>query len=352
MPGKTRWAVAGTGSIAARTLPDLALTENTEVIAVSSRTQQRADTFASDVGIPRAYGAYQTLLADPDVDIVYICTPHGSHFTMTAQAIQAGKHVLCEKAFTVNAAQARQLAGLARDHNVFLMEAMWMKFNPTVQRLREIVGAGTIGAVRHITAAMGFPAPATSTRFWSAEQGGGALLDLGVYAITFAEMFLAEAGEVTVSSVLGRVREDGVDTRALMTLTAGEAAAQLATSIEHTVIPTASIAGTDGFILVDMPFWVPKGFDVYPRGLGPGAPPPTRVETGTEGTGYVPMFRAVSEAVQSGWTEHPAHPLSATISALELVDDVRRQLLDTHHPARGALDPWDSIPELPLEVRS
>ena len=352
MPGKTRWAVAGTGSIAARTLPDLARTENIEVIAVSSRTRQRADAFASDFGIPRRYGAYQALLADPDVDVVYICTPHGAHFAMTAQAIQAGKHVLCEKAFTVNAAQARQLAGLAQEHNVFLMEAMWMKFNPTVQRLREIVGAGTIGAIRHITAAMGFPVPAASTRFWSAEQGGGALLDLGVYVVTFAEMFLAEAGEVTVSSVLGRVREDGVDTRAFVTLAAGEAAGQLATSIDHTVIPTASIAGTDGFILVDMPFWVPKGFDVYPRGLGPGAPPPYRVETDTEGAGYVPMFRAVSEAVLSGRTEHPAHPLSATIGTLELVDRVRRQLLDTYYPTRGALEPWDFIPQLPLDVRN
>jgi predicted dehydrogenase len=173
-----------------------------------------------------------------------------------------------------------------------------------------------------------------------------------VYVITFAAMFLTEIGEVTVSSVLGRVREDGVDTCALVTLAAGDTAAQIATSIDHTVIPTASIAGTRGFIVVDMPFWVPKGFDVYPRGIGPGAPPPTRVETAPEGTGYVPMFRAVSEAVQSGWTEHPAHPPSATIGTLQLVDEVRRQLLDSHYPARGALDPWDSIPELPLEVRN
>jgi predicted dehydrogenase len=352
MARKTRWAVAGTGGITARTLPDLALTENVEVVAVSSRTQPRADTFASEFGIPRAYRAYQAMLADPDVNVVYICTPHGAHFAMTAQAIQAGKHVLCEKPFTVNAAQARLLASLAREHDVFLMEAMWTKFNPTVRQLRETVGAGTIGAVRHITAAMGFPVPAASSRFWSAEQGGGALLDLGVYVITFAEMFLAEAGDVTVSSVLGRIREDGVDIRALVTLAAGEATAQLATSIDHTVVPAASIAGTSGFILVDMPFWVPKGFDVYPGGLGPGAPPPIRVETDPEGTGYVPMFRAVSEAVQSGWTEHPAHSLSATIGTLELVDEVRRQLLDTHYPARGALEPWDSIPELPVDVRN
>jgi predicted dehydrogenase len=292
------------------------------------------------------------MLADPDVDVVYVCTPHGFHFAMAAQAIQAGKHVLCEKAFTVNAAQARRLADLAREHNVFLMEAMWMKFNPTVQRLRETIAAGTIGPVRHITVAMGFPVPAAASRFWIAEQGGGALLDLGVYVITFAQTFLADAGQVTVSSVLGRVREDGVDTRAFVTLAAGEAAAQIATSIDHTVIPTASIAGTSGFILVDMPFWVPKGFDVYPRGQGPGAPPPTRVETDTEGTGYVPMFRAVGEAVQAGLTEHPTHPLSATIGTLELVDEVRRQLLDTYYPARGALDPWDSIPELPLGIGS
>ena len=142
-----------------------------------------------------------------------------------------------------------------------------------------------------------------------------------------------------------------MDTRALVTLAAGEATAQLATSIDHTVIPAASIAGTSGFILVDMPFWVPKGFDVYPRGLGPGL----RRRPGwrpTEGAGYVPMFRSVSEAVQSGWTEHPAHPLSATIGTLELVDEVRRRLLDTHYPARGALEPWDSIAELPVDVRN
>ena len=209
MARKTRWAVAGTGGITARTLPDLALTENLEVVAVSSRTQPRADTFASEFGIPRSYGTYQAMLADPDVDLVYICTPNGSHFAMAAQAIQAGKHVLCEKPLTVNAAQASRLADLAQERNVFLMEAMWMKFNPAVQRLREIVNAGTIGTVRHITTGMGFPAPSTASRFWSAEQGGGALLDLGVYVITFAQMFLAEAGDITVSSVLGRVREDG-----------------------------------------------------------------------------------------------------------------------------------------------
>ena len=236
--------------------------------------------------------------------------------------------------------------------NVFLMEAMWMKFNPTVRRLREVVEAETIGAVRHITAAMGFPVPAASGRFWSAEQGGGALLDLGVYVITFAEMFLAEAGEMTSVSVHGRIREDGVDIRALVTLAAGEATAQIATSIDHTVIPAASVAGTSGFILVDMPFWVPKGFDVYPRGLGPGAPPPTRVGPDPEGAGYVPMFRSVSEAVQSGWTEHPAHPAVGHDRHARAGDEVRRRLLDTRYPARGALEPWDSIAELPVDVRN
>jgi len=136
MARKTRWAVAGTGGITARTLPDLALTENVEVVAVSSRTQQRADTFASEFGIPRSYGTYQAMLADPDVDLVYICTPNGSHFAMAADAIQAGKHVLCEKPLTVNTAQASRLADLAQERNVFLMEAMWMKFNPAVQRGR------------------------------------------------------------------------------------------------------------------------------------------------------------------------------------------------------------------------
>jgi predicted dehydrogenase len=334
----TRWGVAGTGGIAHMTLPDLGLTENVEVAAVSSRTQDGADTFAAEHGIAQAYGDYSSLLANPDLDVIYICTPHGAHFAMAEAAIKAGKSVLCEKPLTITARQAEELSGLARSRGVFLMEAMWTKFNPTIGRIKETIASGVIGDVRHVNAAFGFSAPRDpASRFWDPAQGGGALLDLGVYPITLAHLFL---GKPDVVSALGSIGADGVDTRVVLTLASGEVLAQAAASIVHALPANATISGTTGFIDVAAPFWCPPSFTVFPQGMAPWAPPPEVVTVEQEGNGYVPMFRATSAAVLQGLTESPAHPLSATVEVLEVIDRVRRQLLDVHHPGSGPISPW------------
>src|SRR3954452_14330997 len=139
---RTRWGIAGTGWISRTTIKDLHLVENIEVVAVSSRQQETADAFAAEEGIERAYGDYERLLEDPDLDVIYIGTPHGSHFPMAVAALEAGKHVLAEKPIGVDAAQARQLADLARERGLFLMEAMWMKFNPMIRSLQKTVADG------------------------------------------------------------------------------------------------------------------------------------------------------------------------------------------------------------------
>ncbi len=321
----TRWGIAGTGWISRHTLRDLRLVENVEVLAVSSRSADRATDFAREEGIGRAYGSYADMLADPDLDLVYVCTPHGAHFPMVEAALAAGKHVLCEKALTLDAAQARRLQSLATEAGVFLMEAMWTKFNPAIRALQERLEDGAIGEVRWVQAGFGFPVPRdAASRFWDAEQGGGALLDVGIYPVTLAHLLL---GPPTSVRVAGSAEPDGVDTRAFITLETGSGAAQLATSIEHVVTPSASVAGTRGFVELGTRFWMTDSFTVWPEGAGPGAAPPERVEVRLEGIGYVPMFRHVSACVLDGLTESPVHPLSATIEVLDTIDEVRRQLV-------------------------
>jgi predicted dehydrogenase len=319
----TRWGIAGTGWISRQTMKDLRLTENVEVVAVSSRDQDRAEAFAREEGIDRAYGDYAALLVDPDVDLVYICTPVGTHHAMATAAIEAGMHVLCEKAIAVDAAQARSLATLAAERGVFLMEAMWMKFNPMIRRLQSVIADGTIGEVRWLQAGFGFGVPRQAgTRYWDAD-GGGAMLDLGIYPITLTQLFMGRPGKVSAE---GSIEPDGVDSRAIITLTGAGIMAQLGTSIEHMVTPRASIAGTVGFVELDMPFWMSGGFTVWPEGARPGGTPPYDVREPLEGTGYVPMFREVSQCLLDGLLESPTHPMNATIEVLDTIDEVRRQL--------------------------
>jgi predicted dehydrogenase len=322
---RTRWGIAATGGIARTTMNDLRITENVEVVAVSSRDQARADAFAAEEGIERAYGDYARMLEDPDIDVIYICSPHGSHAPMATAAIEAGKHVLGEKPLGVDAGQARSLTELAQDRGVFLMEAMWMKFNPMIRRLQSVIADGAIGEVRWVQAGFGFGVPyEPDSRFWDPAQGGGALLDLGIYPITLAQLFTGPPEHVSAE---GTINPDGVDKRVLVNLLGRDVQAQLATSIEHMLTPRASIAGTTGFIEIDIPFWMSGGFTVWPEGGHPDGPGPHEVREPIEGIGYVPMFRHVSQCVLDGLLGSPLHPVSATIEVLDTIDEVRRQLL-------------------------
>ena len=190
---RLRWGVIATGGIAASVTRDLELLPDAELYAVSSRTQAAADAFAADFGFARAYGdlngqtGYERLLANDDVDVVYVATPHAHHHEIALAALNAGKHVLCEKALTVNAREASELVSLARAKGLFLMEAMWSRFLPSMQRAFEIADSGEIGEVKWVGADLGFPAPYSPTsRLWAPKDGGGALLDITVYPLLWA----------------------------------------------------------------------------------------------------------------------------------------------------------------------
>ncbi|MEI4280324.1 Gfo/Idh/MocA family oxidoreductase [Klenkia terrae] len=319
MSGRTRWGIVGTGGISRATVGDLHLAEDLDLVAVASRHEQTAAAFAAAHEVPRWYGDVDALLAADDVDVVYLCTPIGTHADLARRALLAGKHVLVEKALASTADEARSLAALAAEQGRFLMEAMWMRFNPAVRRVLADVADGRIGEVRSVRASFGFPPP-PGTAHWQ-PGGGGALLDMGVYPLTLAHLLF---GVPTAVEATGEVRADGVDLTASVFLRYGDDRfAALLTSLRSVVGAGADIGGTDGAITLDAPFFATGSLSV----LSASSRRPDRVELPLEGNGYVPMFRAVAEAVADGLLEHADRPLRDTIAVLDTIDLVRARLL-------------------------
>lgn len=321
----TRWAIVGPGGIANGVMPELHLTEGVRVTAVYSRSRERAEEFAARWSIDHAYDDYDALLADPEIDVVYVCTPHTSHFEYSSRALSAGKNVLCEKPLTMNVADAVELQRLAEANRRFLMEAMWTKFNPNVQRALELIRDGAIGEVRNARVGMGFPVPPEAPdRFFRPELGGGALFDMGIYTVTVAQLFLGEPDGVTS---VGRVNNEFVDLYEAAILSYDNGGfAEVSTSIAFSIDANASVGGTAGSLSFDGPCFAPIGFTLTTGGP-PNPPNIERVALPIEGRGYVPMFRAVSDAVRAGRTSCEVHPVSFSIGALRTMEAIRDQLV-------------------------
>ncbi|MFC1740655.1 Gfo/Idh/MocA family protein, partial [Pseudomonadota bacterium] len=208
---KVRWGIVSTGRITHQFVQDFRFVPNGEVVAVASRTQESAEVFAGEYDIPKAYAGYQRLLEDPEVDAVYVATPHTLHFQNTADAIAAGKHVLCEKPFTVNPRESEKLFSLAGQSSVFVMEAMWTYFLPAIQKAQEWVKQGRIGKFRQVKADFGFPKlpydPAQ--REYNADLAGGCLLEMGIYPVGLAWLFMQQDPEEI--QVLAHKAPNGVE---------------------------------------------------------------------------------------------------------------------------------------------
>ena len=336
MASRVRWAVVGTGGIGRRTAGDLRHCESAEIVAVASRNQETADAFAAEWGIEHAFGDYRQLCSSADVDAVYIGTPHSTHFAYAREALSAGKHVLCEKPLTMTSDEARELGRVAADNGVFLMEAMWMKFSPAMLRAVELIQDGIIGEPRFIQAGLGYPVPADGpARFWDAALGGGALYDMGVYMVALAHLFLGRPESI---SAAGCMRADGVDLHDAITLEYESGAlAQFATSITCFMPPRGWIGGAKGSIDFGERLFSPESMRIV-TGTPPTPPTVEDVVFTQEGAGYVPMFRAVNERILAGETEHPLHPISATVDILETMERIRERMSEhrdasVHAPA-------------------
>ena len=314
-----RWGILATGGIAHSFATDLALVADAELVAVGSRAQESAGAFTAEYG-GTGYGSYEALLADPQVDVVYVATPHGRHVEDVRACFAAGKHVLCEKPLTLSAASAAALVEEARAADLFLCEAMWMRTNPRVLGLLDAVHQGAVGEVRTLRADFGFVAPYDPAgRLWDPALGASALLDTGVYPMAFAYAVLGAPETIAAAGVLS---DRGIDVRGGATLTYGSGAvATLSWSQTSWTDNRAAISGADGRIDVPPRMHRPPSWSLTE---GRGEP----VEHAEEvlGHGYTHEIIEVERCLRAGLRESPLIPLDETVAILAVMDTMREQM--------------------------
>ena len=273
---KIRWGILSTGKIAQSFVQGLRHLPDAEVAAVGSRTEEAAARFADRFGIPRRHGSYAALAEDPDVDAIYVATPHNLHAENTLLCLEAGKAVLCEKPFALNAAQAERMISAARAKNIFLMEAMWTRFLPAAIELKRLLSEGAVGEPRMMEASFGFPAPFNPAgRLFNPELGGGALLDLGIYPLSMAYFLFGKPCRMAGMADLGKT---GVDERAGIVL--GFPRGQIAVLHFSLVadLPTdLTVMGSEGRIRAHAPIFRPDKTDRDQARSPPGRRRPGRI---------------------------------------------------------------------------
>ena len=316
--------IIGTGWIAEKAAITLNGLQECEAYAVGSRSIETAQAFAAKWNIPKAYGSYKELLEDPDVDLVYVGTPHSHHYDVTRDALLAGKPCLVEKAFMANARQAEEIINLAHERKVFLAEAIWTRYQPAVGIVRSIIDSGRIGQPRLITATLGY-SMGNKLRIMRPELCGGALLDLGVYVINFVRMFT----NATIKQIDGHcVKSDtGMDlTNAITIILEDGILANVQSSASCVGDNIGVIAGTEGNIIID---------NVNnPQQITVNGPDRTYVETirvPQQITGYEYQFLACRQALLDGRLEPLEMPHAEVLYVMQLMDGLR-QKWDVRYP--------------------
>jgi predicted dehydrogenase len=315
-----RWGIVGPGRIAESVVGDFAVVEGARVVAVASRSADRAADFARRHGIERAHGSYAELVADPDVDVLYLATPHPQHHAVALAGLRAGKALLVEKAFTATLAGAQEVVDVARSTGRFVMEAMWTRFQPAVVALRELVADGAIGEVRVVQADLGVrPAFDPADRMFDPALGGGALLDLGVYVVSFAQMLLGAPDTVAVT---GSLFDNGADAESGLLLGwADGRSATLSVSMRCPLPGTARVHGTDGWIEVLPRFHHPDTIVLHRTGAEPEA-----ITRPPLGRGYAHELIEVTEGVRAGHGESAIMPLSDTLAVQAVLEQALHAL--------------------------
>lgn len=319
MTTETRWGIMGTGWISTRFAEGLRHVPGARLVGVGSRSQKSASEFAQAYEIPSFHSSYDALANDESVDVVYVGTPHHLHHDCTMMALRAGKHVLCEKPFAINANEAVEMITFARERGLFLMEAMWTRFIPAVVRARELLAAGAIGEARMMTAEFGFRVPFDPKhRLLDLALGGGALLDVGVYPTALAHMIFGKPVRVAGIAHIG---ETGVDEQSAWVLGFnGGAIALCSAAIQTETSQRAIINGTLGEIILHKPFWTPSKLTLHIYGREK-----TEMELHIQGNGYNYQAIEVQDCLRRGSLESAIMPLDETLAIMETMDTLRAQ---------------------------
>lgn len=319
MTANIRWGILSTGNIAGQFARDLKAARHAELAAVASRTLEKARRFAEEHDVPKAYGDYEALAADPEIDAVYIGTPHAYHKRDTLMCLEHGKHVLCEKPFAINTREVEEMVRAAHDADRFLMEAMWMYFFPAIQKARELIQDGAIGAVRMMRADFAFQAALDpQSRLLNPELGGGALLDIGIYPLALAQHVFGECPQTIASAA--HFSETGVDKQSGIVLRyADGACAVLSCSIETSMPQEAVIAGTEGSIRIPHEFSHSDVLVVCRKGEE------KRMTFDRRGIGYYWEAEEVGRCIRQGLNESETMPHSESLDLMRTMDRIREQ---------------------------
>jgi predicted dehydrogenase len=314
-----KWGILGTGKIARRFMQAAFYVPDAQVVAVGSREQHTADQFGAQFGVPKRYGSYDALIGDPEVEIVYVATPHTLHAENTLAALQASKHVLCEKPFTVNAPQAEQVIQAARAAGKFVMDGMWTRCFPVVREIIRRIQTGELGEIRYLQADFGFrPEFNPTSRLFAPELGGGALLDVGVYPVALAFLVLGAPKQIVSHATLGAT---GVDELcSMLFLYENGAQAVLSASLQVEMPKQANICGSQARIHMPAPWWKPsEAYLVRNDGATEHLLYPY------EGDGLQFEIRHVHDCLRQGLTESPWMPLDETLGIMRALDTLRAQ---------------------------
>lgn len=317
MSDKIRWGILAPGKIAQKFAAGLQLTADAEIAAVGARSHASANSFGDEFNVPRRHVGYEALAADPNVDVIYVASPHSLHMEHALLCLEHNKPVLCEKPFTINAQQAKVVVNRARERNVFLMEAMWSRFIPLLAEVRKMVTEGAIGDVRMVVADFGFRTQFDPTsRLFDPALGGGGLLDVGVYAVSFTSLLLGAPDRVSGLAEIGETRVDEQGA-AVLGYPGGELAI-IYTGVRTKTPLETTIMGTDGMIQIHSPSWAATRMTVKRANREA-----EMVEISYGENVYTNQANEVHRCLRAGLLESDAMPLDETLSIMETMDKIR-----------------------------
>lgn len=312
------WGILGPGKIAQSFVNDLNLVDGGRLVAAASRNLGRAQTFAKEYGAEQAFGSYEELFTCDEVDVIYIATPHTGHMEWAIKAMQAGKHVLCEKPLGINLAEVQQMIAVAKENNVFLMEALWSRFNPSIQKVKQLVDKGDLGNVSYLHADFAFYALDRDQggRILNPDLAGGSILDIGIYPIFLAYLILGKPQSIQSTS---NFHKTGAEIQTSMIFDYEDAQAVLYSGLTSKSSMRAEIQGSDGSIFIDPRWHETQGFCIE-KGDSE-----ERHDLPTIGKGYSYEIEEVHDCLKKGKLQSDLWNHQNSIDLINLLDEVRRQ---------------------------
>lgn len=313
-----KWGIVGAGNIAHSFSKDLALVNGGKLVSIASRNLEKAQAFADEYDAPNAYGSYEELFNSKTVDIIYLATPHTSHADLSIAAMKAGNAVLCEKPLGVNASEVQAMVAAAKENNVFLMEALWSRFNPTIKKVKELVDNGTIGDIGYLHSDFAFYAldRDENGRLLNPDFAGGSLLDIGIYPIFLAYLLLGMPKDIKATA---NFYKTGVEVQCSMILNYDNAQAILYSGLNSNSEKKSEIAGSKGTIFIHPRWHETTGFTLEKDGEV------VSNELGKRGKGYVHEIEEVHDCLNSGKKESALWSHQNSLDLITIMDTVREK---------------------------